>query len=148
MQGTDDKCEGVTDGKQEEEKEHGKQDEEKSLPKKQKDKPKVAKTRKATKVVAPKAKAKAVSSRARKPLFSASLGRLALCLGTNKSELCGMKGKPSVFILTCKAKQSKWHRELVESLAHFAATHDVSVEELRKMKEMKLQDMGCKRLKA
>ena len=62
---------------------------------------------------------------ARSALFSSRYGPLALCLGTNKSELCGNVDGNRVHLVTVSEKQCRWHRELVAACAELAATTDI-----------------------
>ncbi len=78
----------------------------------------------------------------KKGLESAKLGRLIVCRGNSKSELCSWRGQKRTHVLTIEARTSPYHRELVSALAAFAATNDeVDKEELRHMKRMKLAEL-------
>ncbi len=51
-----------------------------------------------------------------------------------------VEGKRS-HILSCESRRSKWHREIVHALSTFAASHEVTKEELCGMFRLKLSEL-------
>ncbi len=87
-------------------------------------------------------KPKSEAKEGKEKLVSATLGSLVLCTGRSKSELCGFMGGVRNPIISCDGKASIWHRELISSLALFAASQDEATKsDLQEMKALKLKEL-------
>jgi hypothetical protein len=68
--------------------------------------------------------------------FSKAMGRLSVCLGAHKSEICSLGFESELYpkrvhIVTVEERSSKLHRQVVAALVRLAVTTEVTADELR-----------------